>query len=127
MNQTIILIENDPSVAEVIDYILSEAGFKVVQTPAGSFREAVYAEQPGLILLDYFLSGSISGSEICSELKSNVNTRHIPIILVSGATGLEKIAVECHVDDILPKPFDISDLENIAYKWLNPANKAVNS
>ncbi|RYY37965.1 MAG: response regulator [Sphingobacteriaceae bacterium] len=127
MSQTIILIENDPSVAEVIDYILSEAGFKVLQTPAGSYREAIQAEQPGLILLDYFLSGSVSGAEICAELKSNFSTRHIPIVLVSGASGLEKIASDCHVDDILPKPFDISDLENIAYKWLKPTNKAVNS
>ena len=64
---------------------------------------------PQLILLDIRLSNGY-GHLLCEDLKSNAKTSHIPVILVSGADNLEKIAVDYKADGFLAKPFDMEDL-----------------
>ncbi|RVU00635.1 response regulator [Mucilaginibacter limnophilus] len=125
MKKTIIIIENDRAVAEIMDYVLTEAGYTVQHVNPRDHVQAVFKLKPGLILLDCFLSGELSGHDICLSLKNNIVTRHIPVVLVSAATGLDKIAIDCCADDVLRKPFDITDLEHIAYKWLDTGRAAL--
>ncbi|MBE9582976.1 response regulator [Mucilaginibacter sp. JRF] len=119
MKNSVLLIENDAAIADIVDYILTEAGYNVVQTPAYRYIEAVKNLNPGLILLDYSLSGDITGASICSNIKANKATADIPVIIVSAVVGLEEIAKDCQADDILTKPFDIADLETVVTKWFN--------
>lgn len=125
MKKTIIIIENDQSVAEIMDYVLTEAGFIIQHVNPSDHVQAVFKLKPGLILLDCFLSSDLSGREICLSLKNNIVTRNIPVVLVSAASNLEKIAIECCADDILLKPFDITDLEQMAFKWLDAGRTAI--
>lgn len=119
MKKSVVLIENDAAIAEVVDYILTELGHEVVQIPAHHYTHAITTYNPGLIMLDYSLGGDLTGDKICRELKSSPATSNIPVILVSAINGLEEAGRQCAADDVLAKPFDIADLEKLVNKWLN--------
>ncbi|MCD8740116.1 response regulator [Mucilaginibacter roseus] len=124
MKKSVLLIENDEAIAEIVDYILTDAGYEVSQTPSVHYLEAVRSLKPDVVLLDYSLSGNITGDMICAQLKSNIDTAHIPVIIVSAVVGLDDIARACRADDILVKPFDITDLEQVVNKWFNKSRLA---
>ncbi len=66
--------------------------------------------QPQLILLDVFLSG-VDGLEICKQLKSSPQTKHIPIIIFSGYPRIaESVTYEYGADDFIAKPFEVNEL-----------------
>jgi two-component system phosphate regulon response regulator PhoB len=70
---------------------------------------------PSLILIDNWLDYA-SGAEICKQLKTNMDTKNIPVILMSACMGLKKIAEDCKADGYLEKPFEIEDLsETVKY------------
>jgi response regulator RpfG family c-di-GMP phosphodiesterase len=52
------------------------------------------------------------------EIKENPSYSHIPIILISAVNGIDEIAASCKADDLIKKPFDIYDFEQIVSKWL---------
>jgi DNA-binding response OmpR family regulator len=55
------------------------------------------------------MSGS-DGRDICRELKHRLDTRAIPIIMISASRDIERSAYEAGADDFLAKPFEIDDL-----------------
>ncbi len=59
----------------------------------------------------------IDGREVCSKIKSNPKTRHIPIVMFSANKDTREIANECGADDFIAKPFEISDLIKMARKY----------
>ena len=61
---------------------------------------------PDLILLDLLLSGK-DGREIVKYLKSQEETRHIPVIMLSAHPSAEETARLAGADDFVAKPFDI--------------------
>nr|WP_157368867.1 response regulator [Algicola sagamiensis] len=73
--------------------------------------EYAVAHQPDVILLDVCMPG-LNGYDICRLLKNTPETKHIPIIMVSGLdTDAEKqTAFEAGCDEYITKPFSISDL-----------------
>ncbi|GAA4908660.1 response regulator [Mucilaginibacter defluvii] len=124
MTKSVLLIENDEAIAEIVDYILTDAGYQVSQTPPAHYLEAVKSINPDVVLLDYSLSGNITGDMICARLKANNETTHIPVIIVSAVVGLDDIARACNANDILVKPFDITDLEQVVNKWFDKSRLA---
>lgn len=105
--RNILIIDDDPDVCEVTKIILNNAGFNATAMD----RYIPFSEQdaPDAILLDISL-GSQDGRKICKQLKSNVKTRHIPIIIFSANPGTEKAAKEAGADDSLEKPYELNDL-----------------
>ncbi|MGZ3832520.1 MAG: response regulator, partial [Mucilaginibacter sp.] len=71
---------------------------------------------PEIILLDIRLSDGY-GHLLCEELKSNPKTAQIPVILISAADNLAKIANDYNADDFLSKPFSVNDLIQIVKKY----------
>lgn len=57
----------------------------------------------------FFLSG-IDGIDLCNNLKTNPNTKDIPVIMFSAHTNRDDVMRFCNADDFLPKPFDVNDL-----------------
>ena len=66
--------------------------------------------KPDIILMDVLLESS-NGNEICKELKSNSETKNIPVILFSGSHEQLRDYREYRADDIIEKPFEFEDLE----------------
>ena len=102
----ILLIDDDPDVRTLLSKMLGKEGFDV--ETAGGREEAlqkIAAENPSLILLDVLLSGT-DGREVCRELKTGEQTKHIPVIMFSGHPGAAQNYESWGADDFMGKPFD---------------------
>ncbi len=109
---TILVIEDDPDIVEVIRYALEREGFTVLTASAGErgLQEA-QRRRPELILLDLMLPG-IDGLEVCRRLRERSETQAIPIVILT-AKGEEAdivVGLEMGADDYLPKPFSPREL-----------------
>ena len=118
----IFIIEDDETVQQMLQMIFEKAGYEIEISPDGQsiFHERKY--WPDLFLLDKQLSG-YDGLEICKFLKSNTETRKIPVIMLSATPGIEPLAFDAGADDFLEKPFNTSVLVDKVSKYLtkNPS------
>jgi two-component system alkaline phosphatase synthesis response regulator PhoP len=105
--RTILVVEDDDNILELMIYHLGQGGFTVQQTFTGEEAlERVFVGKPDLILLDLMLPG-MGGLEVCATLKNDMTTRSIPIAIVSarGADTDVMKGLEAGADDYLVKPF----------------------
>ena len=105
----ILIADDDPAILDVLSLFLEDVGYEVETTDDGATIREAQSEHPDLMLLDIWMSGW-NGSDICSLLKNQEATKHIPIILVSANRDTEKIAKEAGADDFLLKPFDLDNV-----------------
>lgn len=126
----ILIIEDEPDVAEMLDFFLSESGYRVHIAAFGlQGLSAARQRNPDLILLDTILP-DIDGYSICRELRAMPATAHIPIIfLTRHAENPHKLAaLEMGADDFIAKPFDLTELllriRNAIQRVQRPARSA---
>lgn len=109
---TILIIEDEKDLAELISFNLEKEGFRPVTALSGSEGfEIACREHPDMILLDLMLPGMM-GTEICRELRRRADTGSIPIIMLT-AKGEEidrVVGFELGADDYLVKPFSTREL-----------------
>jgi two-component system phosphate regulon response regulator PhoB len=110
--ERILLIEDEPDIAEVLQYNLEKEGFQVEVARRGDTGlEMVRKEHPDLILLDLMLPG-IDGLELTRLLKRDPATAHLPIVMLT-ARGEEVdriVGLELGADDYISKPFSPREL-----------------
>lgn len=116
LKSTVLIIEDDKDILQVITYVLEEAGFIVIISSPDNYLVDIKSHKPNVILLDYWLEHTL-GSDICISLKTDPCTKEIPVILTSAVNGISQVATQCKADDVLPKPFNIQDLEDKIHKW----------
>jgi DNA-binding response OmpR family regulator len=109
---TVLLIEDDADIVEVVRYSLEREGFRVLSASDGEsgLREAGLA-RPDLVLLDLMLPG-IDGLDVCRRIRAAEKTRQTPVIILT-AKGEEAdvvVGLEMGADDYLPKPFSPREL-----------------
>lgn len=112
MSSTILVVEDEPAIAELISVNLSFAGHKVLRAmDAIQARTLVTAELPDLVLLDWMLPGK-SGIQFAVELRSDDRTRNVPIIMLTARTDeQDKVdGLEAGADDYITKPFSPKEL-----------------
>ena len=104
---TILVVDDEPDIREVIRFALEGAEFRVLEAGhADEARKVLNTENPDLILLDWMLPGR-SGLDLAQQLKQSPKTRAIPIIMVS-ARGEEEDRIkglDTGADDYIAKPF----------------------
>lgn len=108
----VLVIEDDPAVADLLGRIVSRAGYEVAVAADGPAAFAAIAQQdPDVILLDVMLPG-MNGFDICRRLKQESRTRLTPVVLVTGLRDREQriAGVEAGADDFLTKPIDSEEL-----------------
>ena len=105
--ERILLIEDEPDIAEVLQYNLEKEGFAVEVARRGDTGlEAIRREAPDLLLLDLMLPG-IGGLELTRLLKRDGATSRIPIVMLTARSEeVDRIVgLELGADDYIPKPF----------------------
>ena len=112
MPTRILIVEDDPDIAELVARYLDKAGF--ITDRAASGREAlqaIAAKPPELLVLDLMLP-HVDGLEICRLVRANEVTAAIPIIMLTArAEESERIVgLELGADDYLAKPFSPNEL-----------------
>ncbi len=108
----ILVVEDDVDISNMLRIYFSSQGYET--TVAGRGREALdrcKQQLPHVVVLDIMLP-DIDGYEVCTQLRTNLRTSHIPIIfLTQKDERSDKIAgLELGADDYITKPFDIEEL-----------------
>ena len=108
----ILIVEDDPSLVELLRYNLETEGFDVsVARDGEGGMEAIDADDPDLVVLDWMLP-NMSGIEICRQMRQRTATRTTPVIMLT-AKGEESDRVrglETGADDYIVKPFSPAEL-----------------
>jgi DNA-binding response OmpR family regulator len=104
---TILIVEDDPDIVELVQYNLEREGFATLTATDGEAGLATAgSHHPSLILLDLMLPG-INGLDVCRRLKAQESTRAIPVIMLT-AKGDEAdvvLGLGLGADDYVTKPF----------------------
>src|SRR5687768_5978581 len=109
---TILIVEDDPDILELVQYNLQRKGFVVVTSSNGEDGLKLAKERtPHLIVLDLMLPG-MGGLTVCQRLKEDVRTREIPVIMLTAKSEENDIitGLEMGADDYVAKPFSPKEL-----------------
>jgi two-component system response regulator VicR len=111
MLKKILIVEDDPDILEIISFILKIEGYEVVGSEDGSACRHLPEIQPDLILMDIRLKDpNRNGDLICMQLKSQAETRCLPIVMLSAEFDLPALSKACGADGFISKPFDVEVL-----------------
>ena len=107
---TIVVIEDDHNISDLVDLYLRRDGFRVIQAadgPAG--LAAIDREKPRLVVLDIGLPGEIDGLELCRRLRTRDT---VPVLMLTARdTELDRVlGLEIGADDYVTKPFSPREL-----------------
>jgi DNA-binding response OmpR family regulator len=114
MSRPILIIEDDPDIAESVRYNLEREGLatRVAETGEKGLAAALDARSPpALVILDLMLPG-MSGTELCRRLRREPATRRTPIIMLTARVSeADRIAgFDLGADDYITKPFSVREL-----------------
>lgn len=112
MPETILVIEDEEDVTDLIRYHLKKAGFRVLIAGDGlSGLEVAAAEHPDVIILDLMLP-RLNGLEVAKRLRDQDRTSSTPLLILSAKGEPESRikGLELGADDYLPKPFSPREL-----------------
>lgn len=108
----LLLVEDDPALAELLEYRFSKEGYAVRTTADGDEALIMAREDaPDLVILDWMIEGT-SGIEVCRQLRRDKETAHVPIIMLTAReTEDDRVrGLETGADDYLTKPFSPREL-----------------
>ena len=112
MAASILIVEDEAELAEVLRYNLEQAGYRVQHSATGrGALELVGRDPPDLVILDLMLP-DVSGTEVCRTLRHDPAARAIPVLMLTAA-GAEidrVVGFEVGADDYMVKPFSMREL-----------------
>ncbi len=123
-NETILTVDDEDMILQIISDILSTKGYQVVTATNG--KEAIRKSKkcsPDLIIMDIMMP-DLEGPEAAKLLKEDPATRNIPILFLSGIVLKESGKTEQEINvggefySALAKPFDAEELLNTVHKLL---------
>jgi len=111
-SQTVLIIEDEPSLIEVLSYNLEKEGFEVLTATNG--REGLDRARtalPDLVILDLMLPG-IDGLQVCAQLRSDARTQSIRVLMLTARSEEtdEVVGFNVGADDYVTKPFKVRPL-----------------
>jgi DNA-binding response OmpR family regulator len=114
MARPILIIEDDPDIAESVKYNLEREGFSATVALTGELGLAQALDQrypPVLIILDLMLPG-LSGTELCRRLRREPQTRRTPILMLTAKSSeADRVTgLDLGADDYITKPFSVREL-----------------
>ncbi|TPE52152.1 phosphate regulon transcriptional regulator PhoB [Amaricoccus solimangrovi] len=123
----VLIVEDEEAISALLSYNLEKEGFAVsVAADGDDTMLTVKENRPDLILLDWMLP-NVSGIELCRQLRGQMDTREIPVIMLT-ARGEEEDRVRglmTGADDYVTKPFSMSELVARMRAVLRRASPAV--
>jgi DNA-binding response OmpR family regulator len=102
---TVVVVEDDPNIADLVEMYLRQEGFRVVQAGTGErCIQAVRDNRPRMVILDVGLPGGMDGLEVCRRLRAGGD---VPILMLTARDGeIDRVlGLELGADDYLTKPF----------------------
>jgi DNA-binding response OmpR family regulator len=106
----VVLVEDDPHIADLVDLYLRQSGFRVYQAADGQAAlDAVRARDPKMVILDLGLPGDLDGLEVCRRLRA---TNDVPVLMLTARDDeIDRVlGLELGADDYVTKPFSPREL-----------------
>ncbi|RZK57289.1 MAG: response regulator transcription factor [Pedobacter sp.] len=120
MAKRILVIDDDEDILNIMDIILGEEGYEAILSPTGPSTEEIKLIHPDLILLDVRIVGfEKTGTQICADIKSQLELSKIPILLFSAEADVPKLANKSGANGYVIKPFDINKLLATVKEFIN--------
>ncbi|MEQ6390905.1 response regulator transcription factor [Bacillaceae bacterium S4-13-58] len=110
MNEKILVVDDEPSIVELLDFNLTKAGFQVVRAMDGEEAiRSVYVHRPTLMVLDMMLPKK-DGIEVCKELRFRNENVAILMLTAKDEEFDKVLSLELGADDYMTKPFSVPEL-----------------
>lgn len=126
MAKTVLVADDSKTIRRVVEMTFEKTGFEVVSTPsARDALERVPSANPAVVIADVAMADG-DGYSLCTALKQQATTAHIPVILIAGASEPvdETKAQLAHADGHIKKPFDSGDLIDLVRRVTGEAVEA---
>lgn len=117
MKGTVLVVDDDQPIAELVDLALRERGYRVMMSSGGDSLSVARHLQPDIILLDVTMP-EMDGVEVSRRLRSDPATARIPIVVMSALPRIEYEATNMRYDDRLLKPFTLARLLATVERWV---------
>ncbi len=104
----ILAVEDSPTQAEHLRYLLEEGGYTVTVAPNGLLAlDAARRRKPSLIISDIVMP-QMDGYQLCREIKADVALKDIPVVLITSLSSPQDVikGLECGADSFIRKPYD---------------------
>jgi DNA-binding response OmpR family regulator len=108
----ILIVDDEPDVVGLVERTLRAEGFEVIRAYDGiGALDLISTDVPDLVLLDIMMP-MMSGYEVCEQIKSNPQTRHIPVVCLSSAHTPDARAhsLRAGAVELITKPFMPAEL-----------------
>lgn len=110
MEKHVLLIEDEPNIAEAIRFLLTRDGHRVSHAIEGVAALAVLRDDcPDLVILDHMLPG-MSGLEILTAIRADGTTRNLPVMMLTARGRDREMAERAGADRFMTKPFSNSEI-----------------
>lgn len=110
VKKTILICDDDADILNICAMVLGKRGYATETTRKCEDALAkISSNAPDLVLLDLWLP-LMGGEALFNIIKGDASMSHVPVVLFSANSELEKIAARIHADGFLKKPFDINEL-----------------
>ena len=106
--QTILVVDDEPHIVEVVHDYLKQAGYRVLTARDGQTALTLTRhEHPDLIILDLMLPGGLDGLDVCRRLRQDPGMADVPIVMLTARSEeIDRlIGLELGADDYVTKPF----------------------
>jgi len=112
MPSRVLIVEDEPDLAELVRFHLTKAGFATEVAHTGrAGLEAIRRARPALVVLDLMLP-DLSGTDVCREVRADAKLRDLPILMLTArAEEVDRVVgFELGADDYVTKPFSPREL-----------------
>ena len=117
-HKTIMVADDDEDLAFLLASQLQQAGYKVHTCMGGkNLVDEVVKYRPDLLLLDIAMQ-QVDGSELCREIKKDLRTKYLKILMMSGNHDVAEHASACGADGYIAKPLSLGALKITISKYL---------
>lgn len=118
MTRKILILDDDSDILFFCTYVFENLGFIAMSSNhCNNIIDQVESSQPDIILIDNWIP-DIGGVKATQQLKASQHLKHIPVVLFSANSNLPQLSEEAGADGYLKKPFDLEELENLAFKYI---------
>jgi len=110
MTKSILIVDGDERLLNVVTLFFEVKGYEV-RTANGELAAlaAIKERRPDAVVLDVNMP-KVDGLKICKRLRSDQRLKRLPIIILTAAPELEKLAIAAGADGFVSKPYDLDEL-----------------
>lgn len=110
MTKRIHVLEDDSDIRFIIEHLLRDEGYELqLSSSVSELKSKLRDALPDLFIIDVMLPDG-NGIEICDDLKNDLFTKHIPVIVMSANPRSKQMSSQANADDYISKPFDVEDV-----------------